>query len=238
MAIRALLFDLDDTLIETHHAHAASLRICCEAVASRHPGRSVEALREAFTRIYRCLEARAEAGEIEFSSQALFRTHVWEETLKESGLPLALGEEMAEVYRSERRRRFAVYDDVPPVLERLAGEYRLVLVTNGLGDVQREKVEAVGLDHWIKRLAISGELRSWKPDAGIFRHALALADAEPQEAVMVGDSLQRDVRGAQALGIRGVWVRRYDHLHPDDGIAPDATLGDLRTLRETVGGWS
>jgi putative hydrolase of the HAD superfamily len=237
MPIRALLFDLDDTLLETHTAHQECVRICCDMVAERHPDWTPERLREAFTRSYRALEAQLEAGTLSLSSQRLFRTRSWEETLRACNLPLELGKELAQRYLTERRKRYRLYDEVPAALEGLAQQYRLVLVTNGLGDLQREKVAAVGLERWISRLVISGEVGSWKPDARIFRRALDLAETGAEEAVMIGDSLERDIAGARALGIRTVWMRRYGHLEPVDGIQPDATAQEIRSLPDTLARW-
>jgi putative hydrolase of the HAD superfamily len=236
--VRAIFFDLDDTLLETHTAHREAVRLSCRRAAEVHTGWTGEQLVEAFTQAYRLLERQMEAGELHFSSQILFRTRTWEETLRSCGLPTDLGEELARVYLEERRKRYRLYDDVPGALPALAEEYRLVLVTNGLGDLQREKIEAVGLDRWIPRIVISGEVGSWKPDPGIFHRALEAAEVEPGEAVMVGDALERDVLGAQGLGIRTVWVRRYEHLEPHSEIHPDAELPDITRLADVIHHWS
>ncbi len=237
MPIRALFFDLDDTLLETHHAHRESVRLACERAAERHPEWTPDRLVEAFTQAYRELEQRLEAGTLKLTSQLQFRQLSWEETLRACRLSPELAEELTELYLRERRRRYALYPDVPPALEAMAPDHTLVLVTNGLGELQREKVAAVGLGRWFSRLAISGEIGSWKPDAGIFRRALDLAGVEAAEAVMVGDSLQRDVLGARQLGMRTVWVRRYPHLQEVDGIRPDATVEELSSLAALLVRW-
>ena len=238
MPIRALFFDLDDTLLETHEGHQQALRVSAERAAQRHAGWTVEQFQEAFTSVYHALEAQMEAGTLRCTSQGLLRTRTWEDTLRSCSLSPEMGEELAHVYLAERRKRYRLYADVPPLLNELAAEYRLVVVTNGLADLQREKIEAVGLGRWFERVAISGELGSWKPDPGIFRHALELAEARPEHAVMIGDSLERDVLGAAALGIRTVWVRRYPHLQPVEGIRPDAEVEDFHALAEMLRGWS
>jgi HAD superfamily hydrolase (TIGR01509 family) len=237
MPIRAVFFDLDDTLLETHDSHFASLTAACTRGAELHPDWTTEGLREAFHRTYRRLETEMEAGRMNFPSHEVFRTQNWEETLRDCGLPPQLGTELAELYLDRRRAAYRLYHEGPAVLEELRRDRTLVLVTNGLSDLQREKCVAVHIDRWIPHLAISGELESWKPDPGIFRHAIALAGSRPDECVMVGDSLERDIAGAGALGIRTVWVRRYPHLEPIDGITPDAELADLTGLRALLDAW-
>lgn len=237
MAVRALLFDLDDTLLETFLSHNASLRLSCRRAAEIYPAWTAERLEEAFRRAYRLLEARMESGSLKYESQVMFRTHTWEETLRSCELDPAVGEHLARVYLDERRRRYQLYDDVPVVLPRLAERFELVLVTNGLGDLQREKIEAVGLGRWFDRIVISGEVGSWKPDGAIFRHALSLVGAAPGEAVMVGDSLERDIHGARSAGMRTVWMRRYPHLKPIAGIEPHVTAVDAHGVVEALAAW-
>jgi len=230
MPIRALLFDLDDTLLETHHSHQEAMRISCERAAAHHPDWTVERLREAFVATYRELEAQLEAGDLQFMSQTPFRIRTWEDTLRTCGLSTDLGEELAHVYLEERRSRYRLYDDVPAALDLLSVDYTLVLVTNGMSDLQREKVTAVGLPRWFERIVVSGEIGSWKPHSRIFHHALELAEAPCGEALMIGDNLERDVAGARGVGIRTAWIRRYEHLSPILGINPDLTVRDLPEL--------
>lgn len=234
MPIRALLFDLDDTLLETYPAHRAAVLAACRQASERFPERTPEELRESFLQAYRALEAQVEAGTLQFATVMLFRTRVWEETLRTFDLPHELGAELARMYGEERARRYTLYQEVPQVLSTLGQKYRLVLVTNGPGDLQREKVAAVGLERWIDRIVVSGEVGSWKPHPEIFRRALELAEAGPAEAVMIGDSLERDIHGANTFGIRSVWMRRYAHLHPIEGIRPDVELADMHGLAGAV----
>lgn len=238
MPLTTLFFDLDDTLLETHYAHRAAMKASCERAAAAHPEWTAEQMQAAFVRTYSALEAEMEAGTLRFTAQTPFRIRTWEDTLRSCGLSPELGEELAHVYLAERRQRYALYPEVPAILDELAQAYRLVLVTNGMGELQREKVAAVKLERWFQKIAVSGELGSWKPDAGIFRHALELAEARVEETVMLGDSLPRDIKGAGALGIRTVWVRRYPHLKPIPPIRPDAELTDLTALQDLLNGWS
>lgn len=232
MPIRALFFDLDDTLLETHHAHQTAIRLSCERAAAHHPEWTPERLQELFVATYRVLEAQIENGELEFKTNLSFRQRTWEDTLRTCGLSPELGEELAHVYLAERRKRYRLYDDVPAALDVLSRDYRLVLVTNGLGDLQREKVASVQLERWFRHVVVSGEVQSWKPHAGIFQHALKLAEVECGEALMVGDNLHRDIAGAGALGIRTAWIRRYPHLTPVEGIQPDFEAEGLPALIE------
>jgi FMN phosphatase YigB (HAD superfamily) len=71
-----------------------------------------------------------------------------------------------------------------------------------------------------------------KPHPEIYHDALRALDLEPQEVVMVGDSLKADVAGAQALGMIAVWrkPRRPNLREEMDGIRPDFVVDELREI--------
>ena len=237
MPLRAILLDLDDTLLETTPAHQAAIRAAVDHAAERLPHRQPAELEATFRAVYVAVEARVEGGELRFDTSQHFRTRVWEETLREHDLAPDLGLELAGVYRAERRRRYRLYEESLEVLAALSPRYRLVLVTNGPSDFQREKIAAVGLEPKVHGVVVSGELGHWKPAPEIFHHALELAGASPSQALMVGDSLRHDIAGARAAGLHTLWVRRYPELQPVNHAHPDhaphheaAHLRDLPSL--------
>jgi len=126
--------------------------------------------------------------------------------------------------------RFRAFGEVPEVLRALrARGAALVVVSNwdvSLHDVLAE----TGLAPLVDGVVTSAELGAAKPDPAPFRAALALAGAEPQDALHVGDSVAHDVAGARAAGIAPVLVVRAGA----DGGAPRApgvrTVADLRAL--------
>ena len=129
----------------------------------------------------------------------------------------------------ERAERQWLFPETLAVLSDLrAAGGQLCLLTNGDADLQRRKAVGSGLLPLLDHVVISGELGIGKPEPGIFAHALGLCGARPEEAVMVGDSLERDVSGAAAAGVRAVWLDRFG----EGGTPPGAwrVLPDLRGL--------
>jgi putative hydrolase of the HAD superfamily len=125
--------------------------------------------------------------------------------------------------------RFRPYPEVPGVLRELrAGGARLVVVSNW--DVSlHDALGATGLDTLVDGALSSAEVGRAKPDPLIFEHALRLADAAPEEAIHVGDSLEHDVAGARAAGIRPVLVAR-------EGAGGDSPLNIAGTVPFTLRG--
>jgi putative hydrolase of the HAD superfamily len=166
-----------------------------------------------------------------------YRREAWRRALTDHGVvDDALAEELAERFGVERRARHETFPDAAPALDALAGRYSLALVTNGASCLQREKLEASGLGDRFDAVIVSGEVGAGKPDRAVFEAALRAVDAQPGDAVMVGDNLSKDIDGALAAGLRAVWVNRRGQ--PPPGDRPDLLairdLGELPELLQKV----
>jgi putative hydrolase of the HAD superfamily len=104
------------------------------------------------------------------------------------------------------------------------------LVTNGPAEVQRDKIAMLGLEELIDFAVVSGELGVWKPDPAIFRAALRLGGSDAEDAVFVGDSPEYDIAGAQAAGMRSVWMDRGGSGWNPALPPPDRTVVALREV--------
>lgn len=150
-----------------------------------------------------------------------YRTAAWQAALAEQGIhDEALPGAMAARFAAARRR-YPHYPEVDPLLAALRERGLLLgIVTNGVPDLQRSKLEGAGLGQSFDAVVISGEIDCGKPDPGIFHHVLQELGVAPAEAVMVGDNPGRDVAGGRAAGLRTVWVQRNgrarDHRYPAD----------------------
>jgi FMN phosphatase YigB (HAD superfamily) len=101
------------------------------------------------------------------------------------------------------------------VLERLAPRYRLGVVSNFYGNVERILVDA-GIAPLLTVVSDSNCVGCMKPDRRIFEHALAALGTAPAATLHVGDSYERDVCAAHALGLRTAWLvgKRPDGPEP------------------------
>ncbi len=129
--------------------------------------------------------------------------------------------------------RFRAFPEVPDALRALrrAG-HRLVVVSNwdvSLHDMLRE----TGLDAFVDGAISSAEAGAAKPDARIFERALALAGGHAAGALHAGDSVEHDVAGARAAGLRAVLVARGGARVPEGlpaGVSVIGSLGELAAL--------
>ena len=116
---------------------------------------------------------------------------------------------IAEEFARRRRERMQLFPDAVTCLtEWRRRGVRLGLVTNGDASQQRDKIARHGLAPFFEVIVIEGEFGAGKPDEAVYRHALRELNASPSSTCMVGDHLDFDVAGAQALGMQGIWIDR------------------------------
>ena len=236
----AVLFDLDGTLVDTQHAWGTAFADVLAYATERHPdlerlGDGVRVHADVFQPLVHRIHLDAGYGEWD---QGFLRRAFAELLARYAEPDDALAGEMFERYDEGWPDHVALFPDVLPVLEALAGRYRLGIVSNGLGPDQRAKVDRLGLASYIGALAVSGELGVLKPDPSIFLHALETLGVEAAHAIHVGDDLHADVGGAHAAGLTaGIWLNRSpdrenEAARPPSGTAIDMPEAELRGLDE------
>jgi putative hydrolase of the HAD superfamily len=213
--VRAVLFDLDDTLFD--HRHCA--RSALAGVRRLHGcfDRFDDAqLEQAHGRILEELHVEVLAGRLDLDSARVERfRRLYDHAGVDAGTELA--ERAAAAYRDHYVRARAPVPGAIPLLARVRERAAVVIVTNNLLQEQKAKLRACGLDRYVDVLVVSEEAGVSKPDARIFTLALTRAGVDASAAVMVGDSWTNDIEGARRLGMRAVWFNRdgAESPHPD-----------------------
>lgn len=103
--------------------------------------------------------------------------------------------------------RVRAYELVPQTLYRMQAKFRIALVSDGSSAVQHKKLRTAGLTSFFEVVVVSEEVGASKPSAKPFEHALEQLGVRPEQAVFVGDHPERDVQGAARLGLTAVWRR-------------------------------
>ena len=233
--IEAVLFDLDNTLVDTLETWGAAFAEVLEAECASHPElRGLGPAEHVHDQVFRplMLERHAEIGG-EWDDELVgygFRRLLTDHASRDD----ALAAHLSEAYLHALSRPFRLFSDATATLEALGARYRLGLVTNGAARNQRSRIAPLGLDAYFEAIAVSGELGIRKPDPAIFDHVLARIGVPASAAVHVGDDLEADVGGARAAGMAAVWVNR-DGRRYDSEPMPDATIASLGELPSLLG---
>lgn len=214
--IRAVAFDLDDTLAVTVHDRKALLRD-----AASRADVSLTFDREDY------LDAHREHSGTE-SRRPVFETLVDED----AGA-------LTRAYREAVGDALEPVDDAEALLETLRADFRLGLLTDGPEETQRDKLRQLGWTDAFDAVVVTGAIGAAKPAPEAFDALAVSLDVEPAEVAYVGDDPERDVAGAAAAGMFAVQVVYDDGpaVHRDaDAVVPRDDLRDLRrVLPEVVG---
>ncbi len=120
------------------------------------------------------------------------------------------------------------------VVTALYGKVHMAILTNGLSMVQRRRLSLSPLSRYFEAVIISEEVGAGKPDEAIFAAAYERIGKPPKEKIlMVGDSLNADMRGANNFGIAACWVNPQG-IATTDGIIIDYEIRKLGELLDIV----
>jgi putative hydrolase of the HAD superfamily len=252
--IKAVVFDLDDTLVmEEPAAVAAFMEVCgqAEQYCGIEADKLCSTVRETARSLWRQSPARPYCIEIGISSweglwaqfdgddpnlRALrkwapyYRAKSWETALMKHGVSnINLATQLADSFKSNRRKHLILYDDAISCLDELSKLFPLALCTNGVPDLQREKIDVTGIAKYFKEIVVSGEVGYGKPDRRIYELVLSRLGVKQECTWNIVDSLERDIRGAKSVGIKTVWINRYG-LSRDESIVPDLEVSNLGQL--------
>ena len=221
--IRVVLADLDDTLFDHRRATRMALAqaVAAEPALSDVPFDDLDRRhRVLLDRLH--LDILSGRRTVDESRVERFRQLLASASVAD---PEDMAIEIARAYRSAYAEHMHPVAGAIELAARLRHEgLRLVIVTNNIVVEQRLKLDRIGLAPWVDALITSEEVGVAKPGAGIFEAALAAAGARREEAVMFGDAWHTDIVGGRALGLRVVWLNRFDDA------SPDASVPELRSL--------
>lgn len=232
MPIRAVLWDIDDTIFDYGTADRVGLRnhLGVEGLPDGCPG--VEQAVLLWGELTERHWARFSAGECDFDAQRRDRVRDF------LGLPLLTDDE-AEAWFGRHLTHYeaawTLFPDTVPVLDLLAADYRHAVLSNSSFVHQDRKLRTLGVRDRFEVLLCAAELGVSKPEAAAFLAACEALALEPHEVAYVGNEPDIDARGAAEAGLLGIWLDRRDlgsrpELTRITGLAelPDLLRGDTR----------
>jgi putative hydrolase of the HAD superfamily len=229
---RALTLDLDDTLLDGR-ALEELIRQVCDSLADSHPSLDAHQLKsanaQAWSEYWMMVADDWALGRLDSAS---FSLEGWRRTLLACGCTdEVVVQEARDLHRTFSRETHRLYEDVPELLDfAMEANLPIALVTNGASDVQREKLEVLGIEDSFVAVVVSGELGAAKPDALPFETAVAALGCDREDVWHVGDNLMMDVVGAQRAGILAVWLNRSGRARPINDPEPDLEVATLSQL--------
>ena len=224
--IKAILFDVDETLFDRMLAQKAVLELIVKQMPQVFRDFPPESVLAAFLKsdqIYTDLFNSGAASEGSRDKRSLL-------LLQLLGIDKKYTAKITELYVKDYPGVKAHVDGAVPVIKKLSRKYQLGVVSNGFTDVQYRKLEAMGLRDLFSCIVLSEEFGIRKPNPGIFHQAALLLHMQPQECLYVGDSYTNDVIGAKNAGMHVCWFNRDSQQIPDEKIKPDFVITKFEEL--------
>jgi putative hydrolase of the HAD superfamily len=226
LPIRALCFDLDNTLWDVWPVIMRAERAMYDFLAARYPKTvasiTIEALRE----------VRSEVA-AEFPQMAHDFTFLRKQSLRKlaqmHAYPDCLVEEAFDVFICARNE-VTLYDDVLPALEALRLRFRLFTASNGNADLAK-----IGIAHFFERSVAARDVGALKPEPTIFLKAIEGTELRADEVAYVGDDPVMDVVGARRAGMHPIWINREQAQWPTQIERVEHEIGSLTELVALMG---
>jgi putative hydrolase of the HAD superfamily len=215
MDYKHIFFDLDHTLWDFDKNAEETLQELFHKHRLMELGlNSAAVLIETYTRNNHLLWANYHLGHI---SKDQLRETRFKKTFIELGFsPDIIPSEFEDDYLRLCPTKTNLFPQAIEILDYLNKKYHLHLISNGFKESTEIKIRSTGLHAYFKTVVISEVIGINKPDKAIFDYAINGAGALKEESLMIGDSLEADIRGAMAFGMDAIYFNPAGKEKPAD----------------------
>ncbi len=227
MSYRHIFFDLDHTIWDfdknaEETLHELFLQHKLQDLGLTAP----DVFIETYTRNNHRLWAEYHSGKIskEVLREARFKHTFLELGLDETVIPAGFEDAYVQLCPTKTN----LFPEAHQTLQYLQSKYKLYVISNGFKESTEMKIRLCNLDQYFEHVFISEVIGINKPDPEIFKHALETANAQKQESLMIGDSLEADVYGALNFGIDAIY------FNPNKAEKPENVPVQIHHLKELI----
>lgn len=226
MAYRWILFDADNTLFDFDRSEKFALEQAFSDYNIPFSGEFVGVYHEVNKLCWKAFEE----GEMD---QVTLRSRRFELLLEAIGLA-GDAEKIGTTYLRHLANTDFMIDGARPLLNRLFGKFKMAIVTNGLQEVQRPRVRKAKTEHFFETIIVSEEIGASKPGRAFFEYTFEqIGQPAKREALIVGDSLNSDIRGGNDFGIDTCWFNPGKQRN-ESGIVPKFEINALDLLEDVL----
>ena len=211
MPIKAVLFDMFDTLMmirKNHDFYSPSLMRMYKYLNKNGINVSFDTFQKAYIKARDDLYAKADAN----LEEPHFNVRVFE-TLKSLGYNYDVSSPLVAAATAEFCDEFMTFvyldENTEKLLRTLHGKYKLGIISNfAIPECVHKLLKTHDLDKLFDVIVVSGAVNKRKPSPEIFERTLKALGVSASETVFVGDTLDADIEGAKAVGIKAIYIER------------------------------
>jgi putative hydrolase of the HAD superfamily len=213
--IKHIFFDLDHTIWDFDRNAQETLLELYEVHQLKVLGlNSATEFIERYTENNHQLWTKYHLGEI---TKDTLRAERFRKTFIELGIkPEHVPHQFEDDYVKMSPTKTGLFDGAEQVLTYLQKKYSLHIISNGFKETTLIKMDVSRLNPYFNHVIISEDVGVNKPHPTIFQYALDKAGAKKEESIMIGDSLEADIRGAQNFGMTAIYFNPLNALQPED----------------------
>lgn len=225
-AIKTVLIDIDDTLLDFAKCSEEAIRISCASSGLTY----TQNLCDAFHEINDILWKKIELGSL--TSKELHRIR-WNMIFGKLGID-ADGEAFEADFCKNLSETSSPVDGALDLLKYLSSKYAVYTASNAAHHQQAQRLQKSGMLGFVKACITSVEVGFQKPTKEFFDACMKKADVPAkEEAVIIGDSLTADIEGGISYGLKTIWFNKYGKA-PQKGIKPDFTVTALSDIKNIL----
>ncbi len=220
--IKAVVFDLDNTLID----FMGTKKACC--------GAAIDAMKKAGLKMPKNKALKTLLSvywEVGIENQKVFQAFLKKIIGKIDYKIMAAG---ILAYRQTKAATLKTYPDVKETLAKLAKKYKLAVLSDAPVLQAWTRLVEMGLEDCFDTVIAYEDTKKLKPHPRPFKTAVKRLGIKAEEAVMVGDDLSRDIKGAKAFGMKAVFASYGAMNLKKPGIKPDASISSVGELPEIL----
>lgn len=221
--IRAVLFDLDGTLLDRD----TSVRLFIQNQYERLKPYLSHIEKEMYVERFIALDDRG----------YVWKDKVYQQLVEEFSIPYSAGDLLAD-YLQEFKHHCVPYEHIHSMIQQLKNKrLKLAIITNGYGQFQLDNIKALGIESEFEIILISEWEGIKKPDSVIFHRALTKLGVEASASIYIGDHPVNDVKAANQAGMIGVWKRNewFEERGTDTGYVVNDLLEILKIIQSIEG---
>jgi putative hydrolase of the HAD superfamily len=224
--IKHIFFDLDHTIWDfDRNAEETLTELYAQYQLESLGLRSSREFIDTYTENNQLLWAEYHLGKI---TKETLRSERFSKTFIQLGIqPSHIPSQFEDDYVRLTPTRTNLFEGSEKVLTYLQKKYTLHIISNGFKESTLIKMDKSGLNPYFANVIISEDVGVNKPNKAIFEYALRLASAQKEESIMIGDSLEADIRGAQDYGMKAIYFNPMNKEKPEDVLWQITHLEEL-----------
>jgi len=223
-----LLFDLDNTILDFNASSKIGFKALLEKIDPELDAKTVYPF---YRDINHKVWDEREAGLI---SHEELKTKRWDLFFKKVNIDYNPSEANDYYFEFIKSKPFFI-DGAKELLDVLKGKIKLMIITNGLSEVQWSRLRIMDMEDYFSHIIISDEIGSAKPAKAFFEHCDELINYTSKDKVLViGDTLKSDIKGGNEYGFKTCWYNYYKKENETQEV-PDYSIQSLDELFPITG---